>query len=129
MKLNIEIQVGTVVMHAWSEVEHDIAYKPFGGLAKSEDVRRMADLINGIATAGEVALRQLQAATRQIQERRNGEHQRPQAPAKKVAENHNRLGAWLHQDFAVNNLPTKGLPAPSEWKGLKELFEVLRACG
>ena len=27
----IEIQVASVLMHAWSEVEHDLVYKPLSG--------------------------------------------------------------------------------------------------
>jgi ppGpp synthetase/RelA/SpoT-type nucleotidyltranferase len=118
-ELKIEIQVGTVVMHAWSEVEHDIIYKPSDGMPLSEDVKRIMDLINGIALTGEVALRQLEATTRQIQGRSAGEMQYAQGPA--------QLGAWLEQYFAVNDLPIEPLSASSQWDGLKELFEVLKA--
>ena len=58
----VEIQVGTVVMNAWAEVEHDIIYKELDQVESFEDVQRISDLINGVALTGEVALKQLEAA-------------------------------------------------------------------
>jgi hypothetical protein len=117
-QLKIEIQVGTVVMHAWFEVEHDIIYKPSDEMPLSEDVKRIMYLINGIALTGEAALRQLEVTTRQIQGRPAGEMQYAQSPA--------QLGAWLEQSFAVNNLPMEHLLAQEF--GLKQVFEVMKAC-
>jgi hypothetical protein len=48
-------------MHAWSEVEHDLVYKPLSG-ATSEDELQILDGLNGIVLSGEVFLERLQAA-------------------------------------------------------------------
>ena len=50
-------------MHAWSEVEHDLAYKPFSG-ELSEDEHAILDEINGLVLAGEIALERLQKAVK-----------------------------------------------------------------
>jgi len=56
-----EIQVASVLMHAWSEVEHDLVYKPFSGdLSKGE--LAILDEINGLVLSGEIALERLQSA-------------------------------------------------------------------
>src|SRR5215218_4812208 len=48
-------------MHAWSEVEHDLVYKPAEGeLSEAEQV--LLDQLNGLVLAGELALQQLQKA-------------------------------------------------------------------
>lgn len=48
-------------MHAWSEVEHDLVYKPFSG-DLSEDELAILDEINGLVLTGEIALERLQKA-------------------------------------------------------------------
>lgn len=60
-QVRIEIQVASVLMHAWSEVEHDLAYKPLQGKV-SEDEYAILDEINGLVLAGEIALERLQRA-------------------------------------------------------------------
>lgn len=57
----VEIQVASVLMHAWSEVEHDLVYKPLSGNV-SEDELAILDEINGLVMAGEIALERLQKA-------------------------------------------------------------------
>lgn len=56
-----EIQVASVLMHAWSEVEHDLVYKPFSG-DLSDDELAILDEINGLVLTGEIALERLQKA-------------------------------------------------------------------
>lgn len=57
----VEVQVASVLMHAWSEVEHDLVYKPLEGqLSRSEYA--LLDQLNGLVLAGEIALEQLQKA-------------------------------------------------------------------
>lgn len=56
-----EIQVASVLMHAWSEVEHDLVYKPFSG-ELSEEEFSILDEINGLVLTGEIALERLQKA-------------------------------------------------------------------
>ncbi|EPG4626604.1 GTP pyrophosphokinase [Citrobacter koseri] len=56
-----EIQVASVLMHAWSEVEHDLVYKPLSGDI-SDDELAILDEINGLVLTGEIALERLQKA-------------------------------------------------------------------
>jgi ppGpp synthetase/RelA/SpoT-type nucleotidyltranferase len=60
-KTVFEIQIASVLMHAWSEVEHDLVYKPFSG-DLSEDELAILDEINGLVLTGEIALERLQKA-------------------------------------------------------------------
>lgn len=57
----IEIQVASLLMHAWSEVEHDLVYKPASG-ELSEDEYAILDELNGLVLSGEIALERLQRA-------------------------------------------------------------------
>lgn len=56
-----EIQVASVLMHAWSEVEHDLVYKPLSGDLSDEELA-ILDEINGLVLSGEIALERLQKA-------------------------------------------------------------------
>ncbi len=59
-----EIQVASVLMHAWSEVEHDLVYKPYQGeLSRTEYM--ILDELNGLVLSGELALERLQNAMEQ----------------------------------------------------------------
>lgn len=56
-----EIQVASILMHAWAEIDHGLVYKPsFGNLSVNELV--MLDEINGWALSGEMSLKNLQHA-------------------------------------------------------------------
>ncbi|HOE56175.1 MAG TPA: RelA/SpoT domain-containing protein [Bacillota bacterium] len=57
----VEIQIASSLMHAWAEVEHDLAYKPQIG-SLSEEELTILDELNGIILAGEIALEKLQKA-------------------------------------------------------------------
>lgn len=57
----VEIQVASVLMHAWAEVEHDLVYKPLQGNL-SEDEHAILDELNGMVLVGEIALERLQRA-------------------------------------------------------------------
>jgi ppGpp synthetase/RelA/SpoT-type nucleotidyltranferase len=57
----IEIQVASVLMHSWAEVEHDLVYKPMQG-ALSDDEYAILDELNGLVMSGEIALERLQRA-------------------------------------------------------------------
>ena len=48
-------------MHAWSEVEHDLIYKPMQGTLSEEELA-ILDELNGLVLTGEIALERLQAA-------------------------------------------------------------------
>lgn len=56
-----EIQVASVLMHAWSEVEHDLVYKPLSENISEEELS-ILDEINGLVLTGEIALERLQKA-------------------------------------------------------------------
>ena len=57
----VEVQVASVLMHAWAEVEHDLVYKPLSG-DLSRDELAILDELNGLVLAGEIALERLQTA-------------------------------------------------------------------
>jgi ppGpp synthetase/RelA/SpoT-type nucleotidyltranferase len=57
----VEIQVASVLMHAWAEVDHDLVYKPETGDLSDEELA-ILDEINGLVLAGEIALERLQKA-------------------------------------------------------------------
>lgn len=57
----VEIQVASVLMHAWSEVQHDLVYKPLEGELSASEYA-LLDQLNGLVLAGEIALEQLQQA-------------------------------------------------------------------
>ncbi len=59
----IEIQVASVLMHGWSEVEHDLVYKPNAPLSPQEE--QLIDQLNGLIHAGEITLELLQKAGQQ----------------------------------------------------------------
>ena len=65
---NVEIQVASVLMHAWAEVAHDLIYKPEKGALIPEEMRMIKDL-NDIVQAGEAKLEQLQES---VEARNNG---------------------------------------------------------
>jgi ppGpp synthetase/RelA/SpoT-type nucleotidyltranferase len=60
----VEIQVASVLMHAWSEVEHDLVYKPLEGELSAAEYE-ILDQLNGLVIAGELALTLLQGAGEQ----------------------------------------------------------------
>lgn len=57
----IEIQVASVLMHSWAEVEHDLIYKPQQGELSDEEYETL-DELNGLVITGEIALQRLQKA-------------------------------------------------------------------
>ncbi|HEY5562849.1 MAG TPA: RelA/SpoT domain-containing protein [Clostridiaceae bacterium] len=59
----VEIQVASVLMHAWAEVEHDLVYKPLNG-DLSEDEYELLDQLNGLVMSGEISLERLQKAVK-----------------------------------------------------------------
>ena len=62
-RVTIEIQVASVLMHAWSEVEHDLAYKEMMGKVTEAEYECL-DEINGLVMAGEIALNRLNQLSR-----------------------------------------------------------------
>jgi ppGpp synthetase/RelA/SpoT-type nucleotidyltranferase len=68
----VEIQIASVLMLAWQEVHHDLAYKPLSG-ELTVDERAILDEVNGLVIAGEIAFERLQRAV----ERRLNEYNEP----------------------------------------------------
>lgn len=88
---NVEIQIASILMHAWSEVEHDLVYKPLSGKA-SEDELAILDLLNGLVLTGEIALERLQIALRN----RTLQNKQP-------FPNHYDLANYLYSKFKQDN--------------------------
>ncbi len=80
----IELQVGSVLMHAWAEVEHDLVYKSTEGFLSQEEYA-ILDELNGLMHAGEIALERLQTAAKR---RINSERQ--------PFSNHYELSSYLY---------------------------------
>jgi ppGpp synthetase/RelA/SpoT-type nucleotidyltranferase len=55
----VEVQVTTMLMNSWQEVQHDLIYKESKG-PPSQDEKDIVMTINGMAHAGEVALEHLE---------------------------------------------------------------------
>jgi hypothetical protein len=79
-------------MHAWAEVNHDLAYKPTTGELSTEEYA-ILDELNGLVLTGEIALERLQRA---VDERIS----RQRAPFR----NHYELADYLH-DFVRSRDP------------------------
>lgn len=107
----VEIQVASVVMHAWAEVEHDLVYKPLQG-ALSDDEYAILDELNGLVIAGEIALERLQRAA----ESRVASADRPFA-------NHFDLAAHL---LARTSSLLRGPQGDTALGRVDQLFELLK---
>jgi ppGpp synthetase/RelA/SpoT-type nucleotidyltranferase len=83
----VEIQVASVLMHAWAEVEHDLVYKPLTGEISSDELA-ILDELNGLVHAGEIALERLQRAV-EARVARGGS----------TFTNHYELAAFLYEEI------------------------------
>jgi ppGpp synthetase/RelA/SpoT-type nucleotidyltranferase len=106
----IEIQVASVLMHGWAEVEHDLVYKPLSG-ELSDDEYAILDEMNGLVLTGEIALRRLQVA---FDKRVN--------QADQEFTNHYELAAFLHREL---RLATRDAAEPDMGR-VDLLFQLLR---
>lgn len=87
----VEVQVASVLMHAWSEVEHDLVYKPLQG-SLSDDELAILDELNGMVLAGEIALERFQRAAEARLSRQGA-----------IFENHYDLASFLVKYVRVKN--------------------------
>lgn len=62
--LKIEIQVTTVLRHAWSEIEHDLIYKDINGLRR-RDLKKFAALKNRL---GDIMERHIRPASAELED-------------------------------------------------------------
>ena len=108
----VEVQVASVLMHAWAEVEHDLVYKPFQGKL-SEEEYAILDELNGLVLVGEIALERLQGAM-----------ERRLSQTKAEFGNHFDLAGYLH-----SRLSEKLGKAPPDWAlgRVDLLFDFMRA--
>ena len=116
----VEIQVATVVMHAWSQIEHDIIYKT-GLDLPSESEKSILDTFNGIVMTGESLLGQL---ARHRQER---EELRVQTKTV-LAQDRYEFGAWLLKACRERKIDLrKSAETTFHWFKLNILFNILQA--
>jgi ppGpp synthetase/RelA/SpoT-type nucleotidyltranferase len=116
----VEIQVGTLVMHVWSEIEHDMIYKQLElqGQRISDDEERVLDLINGIVMTGEAALRQLEVSTARRLDQRSKD-------TEALASSHFELATWIDKHFSEKKIQL----VQGEWDNLEPLFAILKVAG
>ena len=87
----VEIQVASLLMHAWAEVEHDLAYKQKKGKVSFDEYEAL-DEINGLVIAGEISLQRLQ----RISELR-------MSAENEVFTNHYQLADYIYKKFEKEN--------------------------
>ncbi|KAI9658984.1 MAG: hypothetical protein M1821_001944 [Bathelium mastoideum] len=121
LRVVIEIQVATVVMNAWSQVEHDIIYKP-AGAKPTEEEKRILDTFNGVVMTGECALRILEESFERKRQARDSD-------ANSFATGLYDFGTWIGKHCADKSLHTLKNKRTQEWKHLEKLLDVLRAAG
>lgn len=109
----IEIQVASVLMHAWSEVEHDLVYKPLEG-ELSDTEYSLLDQLNGLVQSGEIALEELLRAS----DARLAAEETP-------FRSHYELGEYLRSQKAIKDALVK----ESDLGAIDVLFEFLRSEG
>lgn len=105
----VEIQVASLLMHAWAEVEHDLAYKQKKGKVSFDEYEAL-DEINGLVIAGEISLQRLQ----RLAELR-------MASEKETFLNHYQLADYIYK-FAEKTVPDSELVLGD----VETLFKVLQ---
>ncbi|KAF7889678.1 uncharacterized protein EAF02_002093 [Botrytis sinoallii] len=118
--IKVEIQIGTLIMHVWSEIEHDMLYKPLASQDQkiSREEEQVLDIINGIVMTGEGALRQLETCMERRQDQRTKDKSA-------FAISHYELGVWIEKYCAERAKPL----VSHDWKSLPELYEILKTTG
>lgn len=108
----IEIQLASVLMHSWSEVEHDFLYKPTSGNISLEE-EQILDELNGLVLTGEIALSRLQKAY----------EARILKPKSKLT-NHYELAVFLHDE--IKRIIGSDTITDNQIGNVSELFTVLQ---
>lgn len=117
----IEIQIATVVMHAWAQIEHDIIYKPYEN-EPDDEVKNILDVFNGLVLSSEGTLKQLAA----INARKEKDRARDE-DAK--ARNTYELGMWIADHYdKLGTQPALANRSPT-WYQLDKLLSILRSSG
>lgn len=110
----VEIQIASVLMHGWAEVEHDLVYKPLSG-GLSEDELAILDELNGLVLTSEIALERLQRAFKRRVEIEDKEFN-----------NHFELAAYIYDVIKIDN-PSVNLE--SSIGKVDTLFRFTKAIG
>jgi ppGpp synthetase/RelA/SpoT-type nucleotidyltranferase len=110
-KMEIEVQVASVLMHAWSEVEHDLAYKKMSGAVSAEEYACL-DEINGLVIAGEIALNRLK--------RLSAQRARSMSKLETALNLKDYLVSWLREQNAGKPLPVQAEQA----NNVNRLFQI-----
>ena len=105
----VEIQVASLLMHAWAEVEHDLAYKQKKGKVSFDEYEAL-DEINGLVIAGEISLQRLQ----RLSELR-------MATEKETFSNHYQLADYIYK-FVEKSKPNNEIVLGD----VETLFKVLQ---
>ena len=101
--------MASLLMHAWAEVEHDLAYKQKKGKVSFDEYEAL-DEINGLVIAGEISLQRLQ----RLSELR-------MASEKETFSNHYQLADYIYK-FAEKTVPDSELVLGD----VETLFKVLQ---
>ncbi|KAK8068122.1 hypothetical protein PG996_007234 [Apiospora saccharicola] len=120
----VELQIATVVMHAWSQIEHDIVYKPSSETPEEERlvVKGVLDTFNNVVKTGEAALTQLDNY-RILKARQRSKDQLD------LADSAFELGVFLFNACRAKSLSPliESSSGTYSWSYLDQLFDVLRA--
>lgn len=112
LQARTEIQVASVLMHAWSEVEHDLVYKPLNGELSEEELT-ILDELNGLVMVGEIALERLKKAG-DIRVNKN-----------KIFNNQYELASYLYNKYNDKNDNGK----PLQLGNIELLYNLIKECG
>ncbi|MFH1851521.1 MAG: RelA/SpoT domain-containing protein [Candidatus Neomarinimicrobiota bacterium] len=96
LSANIEIQVASILMHAWAEVDHDLVYKSIDKAPSAEEIDILEEL-NGLVLLGEKVLNRLYKSIERRVEREN-------------FSNHYELAAHLYSLVKINPVGTVAEP-------------------
>ncbi|KAK8102644.1 hypothetical protein PG984_015790 [Apiospora sp. TS-2023a] len=120
----VELQIATVVMHDWSQIEHDIVYKPSSETPEEERlvVKGVLDTFNNVVKTGEAALTQLDNY-RSLKARQRSKDQLD------LADSAFELGIFLFNACRAKSLSPliESSSGTYSWSYLDQLFAVLRA--
>ena len=108
-RYSVEIQVASLLMHAWAEVEHDLSYKQKKGVVSFDEYEAL-DEINGLVIAGEISLQRLQ---RLSELRMKSE--------KELFSNHYQLADYIYK-FVEKNEPNTEIVLGD----IETLFKILQ---
>ena len=114
----VEIQVTSMAMYAWQEVNHDLIYKsPKEHGTLTPDEKSTLDMVNGLVHANEIALNQFHTSLKRRQ--------------KMMTTNfltEDDLSVWL-REYIVNRFHQNDEQVALRIKYLNLLFTTLKPCG